>query len=174
MNKEIESYKLKIPTKEEIEHNLETIKKYNDVLTQKILKCERKVKKRKERKEREELEILNKKRKEEYEQEKKRLEKMTPEEISRESIVKLMKNIFEKHVPSKKKFNEEAVIDKSDINNTHYDCYIIPATKRGEYEYNGVEIHYLSRLLYYKGDSDMFTDYSVKIDGKTIIKVEKE
>lgn len=163
--------KYQYPTKTELKHNLEELKSYCKNLTEIIEVYEIKQNNKRWKMQQEER---SKQRKEDYEREQKRLKKMTTKEISKEKMVNKMKDLFNEYVKDNYGkdilFHEEYVIDNSDLDSFYGDL----ATRRGEYQHNGITITYLSRHITHKGDTDMFSDYKVVVNGYTVVDVEKE
>lgn len=154
------------PTQQELDTELKAWEEYSEDLSQ-IVQLYKK--RKREKQENEEREQREREREKEYKREQKRLKKMTPEQISRERMIKSIKDLFEKYVECGI-FKEDKVVDNSDLN----EYYGNSGTRSGSYNYDGVEITYLSRCIHHKGDYDMFTDYTVRVNGMTIVKVEKE
>lgn len=61
-------------------------------------------------------------------------------------------------------------------NGPHYiwGCTVKGKSYKYTYDDQGVQIEYWKRTTTYKGDTDTFTDYSIKIDGKIILDVKYE
>jgi hypothetical protein len=79
---------------------------------------------------------------------------------------------------TQKKFNPDEVIIREGKTGSVVNVWGCkaepPPSLRMEYNYDNVIITYYSRCTTHLGDTDTFTDYSVIVDGKTIVNKEYE